>query len=70
MNNGNEGDFSNNPGLAKELREGLPCPMCKDAILEYKKVGNTHIYSCTDCPFLGLEFFTSENLKDLTEYLK
>ena len=64
------GDFSNNPTLATEIREGLSCPMSKGAILEYKKVGITHIYTCTDCPFLGLEFFTSENLKDLTEYLK
>ena len=70
MNKDDNGDFSNNPELSTEIRTGLGCPMCKGAILEYKKVGNTHIYSCTDCPFLAMEFFTAENLKDLTEYLK
>jgi ribosomal protein L37AE/L43A len=53
----------------EEIRKNLVCPMC-ESLLTHKKVGNTHIYGCSDCPFLGMEFFTTENLKDLTEYLK
>ena len=54
----------------KDIRDTqMCCPMC-DTVLEHKEVGSTHIYVCRECPFLGMEFFTSENLKDLTDYLK
>lgn len=52
------------------MREDLKCPLCEENTLEHKIYGGTHIYSCSDCPFLGLEFFGSENLKDLSDYLK
>jgi len=48
----------------------LPCPMCIEAFLDYKKVKNTHIYVCPVCPFVGMEYIDNQNLLDLTEYLK
>jgi hypothetical protein len=52
----------------KEIRK-LDCPMC-GAELEYKKHGETHIYSCLECPLLALEWFGDQNSRDLLEYLK
>jgi hypothetical protein len=50
-----------------KIRE-LNCPMCGE-IMEYKKQGDTHIYICEACPFLGLEYFNLPNANDLLEYL-
>ena len=50
-----------------EIRQ-LICPMCETG-MEHKKEGNTHIYICEACPFLGLEYMNVDNLKDLTEYI-
>lgn len=46
----------------------LDCPMCETA-LEHRKQGDTHIYICECCPFLGLEYFNIPNLTDLQEYI-
>ncbi len=52
-----------------EIREGLKCPMC-GAQLEHREKGESHIYTCEDCPFVGFEFFGMANARDLLDYLK
>ena len=52
------------------MRENLKCPLCEEETLKHHLYGGTNIYSCTDCPFLGLEYFNDTNLSDLTDYLK
>lgn len=46
----------------------LKCPMC-GSDMEHKHQGDTHIYVCETCPFLGLEYFNIPNLSDLTDYI-
>ena len=53
------------------------CPLCDTRIrLKYKKITsknknteNTHIWSCPNCPFVGFEYYTNKNIKDLKKYL-
>jgi hypothetical protein len=62
----------------KKQEKVMTCPMC-DTVLtwnptphNYKHNDNehvTHIYVCPECPFIGLEYFTTRNLVDLIGYL-
>lgn len=53
-----------------------PCPLC-DHILTWTPSKTTdkntdettHIYSCSQCPFTGFEYYKQRNLKDLSDYL-
>lgn len=53
--------------MDEEIRK-LNCPMCS-AVMEHHHQGDTHIYVCEACPFLGLEYFNLPNATDLTDYL-
>lgn len=53
------------------------CPLCGE-VLEYKPYpagqgyenkSATHIWVCTICPFVGLEFYSFDNISDLAEAL-
>jgi ssDNA-binding Zn-finger/Zn-ribbon topoisomerase 1 len=44
------------------------CPLCH-VELEYKKINNTHVYVCEECPFVGFEFYFDEDMENLKAYL-
>lgn len=49
--------------------EFIKCPLCKIQI-KHEIIGNeTHIWICPECPFIGIEFYIENNLKDLNNYL-
>ncbi len=58
--------------MYKKLQESnnnyINCPLCGNE-LTHKVVGETHIYICEPCPFVGFEYVTKENLLDLMIYL-
>ena len=45
------------------------CPLC-DNYLDYFFRDGTHIYKCGECPFVGFEYVTRENLAEFILSLK
>lgn len=52
----------------KEVQSIINCPLCGEE-LTHKQVGETHIYTCEPCPFIGFEYISDQNLFDLMVYL-
>lgn len=57
------------------MEHTIICPLCRTKI-NYKKINSrykdpdpTHIWSCPNCPFIGFEYYTNKNTKDLEKYL-
>lgn len=58
------------------MKYKIKCPLCNEEMV-YKKIsnsmvdimGNTHIWICPNCPFIGLEFYDNYNAKALANYL-
>lgn len=50
--------------------EGIKCPLC-DGIAEYRQGidGSVHAWVCTDCAFVGFEFYDGDNYLALGEML-
>lgn len=49
-------------------KEHLKCPMCKHKIMpaffgDSKKV--THYWPCPECPFIGFEYYTDQDIENL-----
>lgn len=61
--------------LTEELEEVLTreiafrCPLCQTLNVESKKIKETYIYVCDECPFIAFEYYLNNNLEDLTAYL-
>lgn len=51
-------------------REIPKCPLCLSGDLNHEQVGETHIYICDECPFVGLEFVLNEDVDNLSKRLK
>jgi len=49
------------------MSKKIECPLCKSQMLN-KKIGDTSLWSCSECPFVGLEFYTSNDFRRLHEY--
>lgn len=55
----------------------MRCPMCEAGVMRHHKLEseesvtshNTHFYACSECPFVGLEYWANTNLKDVYNYL-
>lgn len=47
----------------------MVCPHC-DERLAYHKTKGTHIWSCTECPYVSLEFYETKDLINLATYLE
>lgn len=45
------------------------CPMCAMGELEYRH-NNVHYWVCSDCPFVGFEYYNKEDTKNLSKALK
>ena len=50
--------------------EGIKCPLC-DGIAEYRQGidGSVHAWVCTDCSFVGFEFYDDDNYHALGDML-
>lgn len=48
----------------------MKCNMCEEANLQHHKFKGTHIYVCDSCPNVQLEYYSSENAKNLCEFLE
>lgn len=50
------------------------CPLCSETLIrtdiQYIFKHTTHIYKCPDCPFVGLEYYTENDLEDLVRNLR
>jgi ribosomal protein L37AE/L43A len=46
----------------------MTCPLCNEPI-EVKMINGTPIWSCQACPFIAIEFYQLNDLKNLTNYL-
>lgn len=51
-------------------KDFIKCPLCHADTVEYKQWLITHIWTCAECPFLSLEYYNDENIKELQDYLK
>jgi ribosomal protein L37AE/L43A len=51
-----------------QFKDDIKCPLC-DKEIPVKRVGETYLWACPQCPFVGYEFYTLENLKDTEDYL-
>jgi len=47
----------------------MKCPMCEAEELVHINKHGTHIYSCPICPFIGMEFYTKDDLDMLAHHL-
>lgn len=48
--------------------QGVKCPLC-GVFIVHQHVGESDIWACPECPFVGFEFFGERNVKDLTTYI-
>lgn len=59
----------NECGAKNDSFGSVQCPLC----LEKRVIGitqdETHIYVCTPCPFIGLEYYREDDVKALSKYL-
>lgn len=62
------GNVCSECGAEKEKAD-FNCPLCGSNEVSHEQVGETHIYVCDPCPFVGFEFHNEGNLKDLTTRL-
>jgi hypothetical protein len=46
------------------MKNNIICPLC-GATCPHKIVGKTHTWSCSQCPFVGLEYYDNMNTYDL-----
>lgn len=53
----------------QEANAPLKCPLCEKMTLEHKEVGPTNLFVCSECPFVGMEYYGEENRCDLATYL-
>lgn len=45
----------------------LNCPLCGCESLEYHLQGDTHMYVCSECPFVGFEHWDYNNVLDILD---
>ena len=48
-----------------KLKTDIPCPLCKDDEMTYRKERGTHIWACPSCPALMIEYYGKDNVRDL-----
>ncbi len=47
----------------------IKCPICLEGEMKYTQQGNTHIWSCVECPTIVIEYYGSEDYDNLGKYL-
>ena len=47
----------------------LICNMC-DSEMEHIEHNGTHIWTCSECPNVQIEYYNNDDLKNLKEYLE
>lgn len=47
----------------------IKCPLCEEPI-KHKHVGESDIWACKKCAFVGFEYFGNTNIENLEQYLK
>lgn len=56
--------------ISNKTKESIKCPLCSsDTPLEYRQWMSTHLYVCHECPFIAMEYYNNDNVKDLQDYL-
>ncbi len=56
-----------------EPKTGIICPLCGEKAT-YKKIGDlamnqVNAWICTECPFVGFEYYSNKDIEKLAEYL-
>lgn len=51
----------------KESQLTMNCPLCGCKSLEYHLQGETHMYVCSECPFVGFEHYDYNNVLDILD---
>lgn len=46
------------------MEEFILCPLCAGRIA-YVNVDGTHIWPCSHCPFVGMEYYNENDIKAL-----
>lgn len=46
----------------------IKCPLCGEDII-HKHQGESDIWACKHCPFVGFEYYGNTNLIDLEQYI-
>lgn len=50
----------------------LACPMCENKIktMRHRDVNGTHIWTCSECPAVLVEYIEVEDANNLAEFLR
>lgn len=47
----------------------INCPLCGSDEIKYERRGDTHIWICKPCPFVGFEFVHDIDAENVKNYL-
>lgn len=50
------------------FKKPVICPLCNGK-LDYKLANGTHLWLCKECPFVGFEFYSTQNIDELDDFL-
>lgn len=56
--------------INKSSNRAMVCPMCEEGVLKHEEVEDTHVYTCTVCPFVGLENYSTEDVCNFCKKFK
>lgn len=54
----------------QKTNAGVNCPHCECSNMVHTVMGETHIYSCSECPNVMLEYISNRSLYDLIRLLE
>lgn len=55
------------------MKKAFDCPLCGGFVVHKELLApenSTHAYSCKECPFMALEAYNEQNIKDLLAYFQ
>jgi len=52
-----------------QINSTVKCPLCKEGSLDYH-YANVHYWVCSDCPFVGFEYYSKGDTQQLNKALK
>ena len=47
----------------------MTCNMCGEGMMAHKQIGDTHIYTCTECPNTQFEYYSEKDILNLQKGL-